>query len=170
KSRFFFTLSASFTDEVRARKKVFAPKQLNHVDSEVTKRLKAYRADIPVELAANIDGVREFFLQEIAPYTLATGAGATQAREVVKSLLGSDIDGTQFEKFERMMAHAVDIKMARYVSRMLSLTKSEAREILDAMKPRTPQIVPIGMPQHENRQHGPRPKAREKASKEAPDF
>jgi hypothetical protein len=171
KSRFFFRLSQSFVDEVQARKAKFVPKQMVHVDAEVTKRLKEYKREIPPELAGNIDGVREFFLREIAPFTLATGAGASQAREVVKRLVGSDVDGTQFEKFERMMALAVDIKMARYVARMLGLTKAEASEILASMKPRTPQIVPIGLPQNENRRpEKSRPEGRKEAPQKAPDF
>lgn len=164
KSRFFFRLSKSFSEEVAERKQSFTPKQMTHVDAEVGKRLKEYRLEIPAELADNIDSVREFFLREIAPVTLATGAGATQAREVVKRLVGSDVDGTQFEKFERMMSHAVDIKMARYVARMLGLTKVEAVEILQLMKPRQPQIVPIGIPQNENTNRQARQKAPAKAS------
>lgn len=171
RSRFFFRLSSSFTDEVAARKKAFVPKRLDHVDSEVDKRLKAYKRDIPPELALNIDGVREFFLTQIAPFTLATGAGSTQAREVVKRLVGSDIDGTQFEKFERMTALAVDIKMARYIAKSLGLKKAEANSILASIQPRQPQIVPIGIPQNENRRpEGQRPQARTKAPQKTPDI
>lgn len=162
-SRFFFRLSKSFTEDLDDKKKEFAPPQLTHVDAEVDRHLKNYKTHIPAELSANIDAVREFFLREIAPITLAAGAGASQAREVVKRLVKSDIDGTQFEKFEVMMAKAVDIKMARFVARQLGLTKAEAVQILEAMKPRPPQIVPIGVPQNE------RPRRKEKA-KEAPDF
>jgi hypothetical protein len=172
RSRFFFKLSKSFVDETEARKRTFVPKQMVHVDAEVTKRLKEYKREIPPELAGNIDSVREFFLKEIAPITLATGAGATQAREVVKRLVGSDVDGTQFEKFERMMALAVDIKMSRFVARLLGLTKAEGAEIINAMKPRTPQIVPIGLPHHENQrpEKRSRPKGRQEAPEKAPDF
>lgn len=163
RSRFFFRLTPSFSAQLDKKKKEFAPTQLTHVDAEVDKRVRAYRLHMPAELSFNIDAVREFFLNEIAPITLAAGAGATQAREVVKRLVKSDIDGTQFEKFEVMMAKAVDIKMARFVARQLGLTKTEAVQILEAMKPRQPQIVPIGVPQNE------RPR-RKKETKEAPDF
>lgn len=146
KSRFFFRLSKSFADEVADKQKAFVPKQMVHIDAEVEKRLKSYKEQVPAELANNIDHVREFFLQEIAPITMAAGAGASQALEVVRRLVKSDVDGTQFEKFERMMALAVDIKMARFVARALGLTKVEAAEILQAMKPRPPQIIPIGVP------------------------
>ena len=146
KSRFFFRLSKSFADELEAKKREFVPKQMVHIDAEVDKRLKSYRTQVPAELAHNIDNVREFFLQEIAPITMAAGAAANQALEVVRRLVKSDVDGTQFEKFERMMALAVDIKMARFVARALGLTKVEASEILQAMKPRPPQIIPVGVP------------------------
>ena len=146
KSQFFFRLSRSFADEVEAKKKNFIPKQLVHIDAEVERRLKSYKQQVPSELAHNIDQVREFFLQEIAPITMAVGAGTSQALEVVRRLVKSDVDGTQFEKFERMTAFAVDIKMARFIARALGLTKVEAAEILQAMKPRPPQIIPIGVP------------------------
>ncbi len=146
KSRFFFTLSKSFADLAESNRQVFKPKELTHIDHEVEKRLKDYKKKMPSELASNIDRVREFFLNEIAPITLAANAGASQAREVVKRLVNSDVDGTQFEKFERLTAKAVDIKMARFIAREFSMTKAEATEMLNELKPRSPQILPIGIP------------------------
>jgi hypothetical protein len=171
KSRFFFKLSPSFSEDVDRKKKTFAPRELHHVDEEVTRRLKEYRKKIPEELSGNIDAVREFFLNEIAPITLAAGAGASQAQEIVKRLVKSDIDGTQFEKFERMMAKAVDIKMARFIARQLGLTKVEASEILEAMKPRQqPQIVPIGVPQHEGQNNARREQRQKQKDKTSADI
>jgi hypothetical protein len=159
KSRFFFRITRSVHDDVEVRKKQLAPKTLTHVDSEVEQHLKDYRKYIPKELEANISQVREFFLREIAPITLAADAGAVQAKEVVKRLVKSDVDGTQFEKFERMMAHAVDIKMARFVARQLGMTAKEATEILLRMQPRTPLIAPIPMgPPNERPQERQQPK------------
>lgn len=151
-SRFFFRLGKSFAETAKHGQKTFKAKEVTHVDHEVEKRLKNYRREVPAELAANIDEVREFFLREIAPISLAADAGARQAQEVVKRMLGSDIDGTQFEKFERMAAKAVEIKMARFISRQFGMTKREALQILEELKPRQqPTIVPIGVP-NENRQ------------------
>lgn len=149
RSRFFFRLTPSFAEEVKSKQLVFTPKEIIHIDHEVEKRLKNYKLEMPHTLEQNIEEVREFFLREIAPVTLAAGAGASQALEVVRRLVGSDIDGTQFEKFERMAAKAVDIKMARFVARQFGLTKTEAAEILAALVPRTPTIIPVGVPQNE---------------------
>lgn len=146
RSRFFFKLSKSFAETAKVGQKTFKAKDLTHVDHEVEKRLKDYRKEVPAELASNIDEVREFFLREIAPISLAANAGANQAMEVVKRMLGSDIDGTQFEKFERMAALAVDIKMARFIARQFGMTKVEANEILEKMKPRQPTLIPVGVP------------------------
>lgn len=143
RSRFFFRISDSIATEVKKKRKVFKPKEMVHVDAEVEQRLKVYKQEIPAELSQNIDEVREFFLREIAPITMATGAGSSQAKEVVKRLLGSDVDNTQFEKFERMTQLAVNIKMARFVSRRFGMTKKEARDILEAMIPRPPTLIPI---------------------------
>lgn len=153
RSRFFFRLSPSFSEEVKNKQKAFSPKQLTHVDHQIEKRLKSYEKEIPSELEVNIGRVREFFLKEIAPISLAANAGSMQAMEVVKRLLGSNIDETQFEKFERMAAKAVEIRMARFICREFGMTKAEAKEILDTMMARPAQtIIPIGVPQHEHRQ------------------
>lgn len=151
KSRFFFRLTKSFADEIRDKKTTFEPKQLTHIDHEVERRLKSYKKEMPENLEQRIEETREFFLSEIAPITLAAGAGASQAMEVVKRLVGSDIDGTQFEKFERMAAKAVDIKMARFIARQFGMTKAEAQEILVALVPRAPTLIPVGVP-NESRQ------------------
>lgn len=162
RSRFFFRLTKSIADEVKDKQKQSKPKTRVHIDHEVEKRLSDYRQDMPSELEKNIAKVREFFLREIAPITLAAGAGSGQALEVVKRLVGTDIDGTQFDKFERMAAKAVDIKMARFICKQFGLGKAEAEDILEAMKPRLPSIVPIGVPNERQKQ------VREEAQK-APD-
>jgi hypothetical protein len=133
----------------------------------VESRLRVYKRQIPNELSNNIDAVREFFLTEIAPFTMSVSAGSSQALEVVRRLLGSDIDGTQFEKFEKMTALAVNIKMARFVSRALGMTKKEADEILALMTPRQPTVIPIGVP-NETRPH--QAAKTRKEDKKAPDF
>lgn len=160
KSRFFFRMSKSVAEETEARRRQLAPKEREHVDSEIEGRATTYKQELPAELAANIDDVREFFLREIAPMSFAFGAGAAQALNVARRTLNSDIDTTQFEKMERMAAHAIDIKMARFVSRSLGMTKKEARLILARMNPPRPQIVPVGVPH--GRQEGQ--KGKEKAS------
>lgn len=145
-SRFFFRINPSFAQEVKAKKQSVLPKKLQPIDSEVDNRVATYKKELPAELSGNIDAVREFFLRDIGPLSLATSAGATQAMEVVKRLLNTDVDSTQFEKFERMSHAAVNLKMARFIARYYKLPKREAQRIIDAIAPKQPTFIPIPTP------------------------
>jgi hypothetical protein len=154
KSRFFFVLSDSIADEVEKSKKKVVKKELDHIDDEVETRLKELRRKMPKELEANIKAVREFFLTEIGPRTLAGGAGSVQAKEVVQRLLGTPVDGTQFAKFERMSHEAVNIRMAKFIARYYKLPQRDCQKLLESIMPR-PVMFPIPNAQdhHERPRH-----------------
>lgn len=160
KSRFFFVLSDSIAKEVQKAKKKVAKKELDHIDTEVEARLKQLKKVMPKELEANIKEVREFFLTEIGPRTLAGGAGSVQARAVVQRLLGSEIDGTQFAKFERMSHEAVNIRMAKFIARYYGLPQSVCTKLLESVMPR-PVMFPMPPPQAQNEERR-RPKKHKK--------
>ncbi len=143
KSRFFFHLSSSLADDVQRRRKKVKPKVMVHIDQEIEKRLKDYKAEIPEPLAANILAVREFFLTRIGPRSMASGAGSTQAKQVVQRLLNTEIDSTQFDKFERMSHEAVNLVMAKFIARYYGLPKKDAVTLLASLQPRQPMYAPI---------------------------
>lgn len=145
-SRFFFTISESMTDYVKGRQAKVKPKQMVHIDSEIEKRLTAYKGELPEQLKSNISAVREFFLTEIAPLSLSSGAGAIQAKEIAQRMLGTEIDSTQFDKFERMGQAAVNIRMAKFVANYYSLPLGNAAKILESIVPRPPITVPLEQP------------------------
>lgn len=146
RSRFFFTLGSSTEEEVKEKASKFKPKELVHIDAEIERRLKTYKAEVPDELAANIAVVRDFFLSKVSPKSLATGAGASQAREIVQRMIGSDIDSSQFDKFERMSAAAVNLSMARFIVNYYRLPKSYVTKVLDAITPRPPSTITFESP------------------------
>lgn len=138
KSRFFFTIEPSFAAEIRVKKKQFKPKALDHIDAEVEERLVGYKEELPADLKANIELVREFFLTELAPLTLAGTAGTSQAREVIQRLLGVATDNTAFDRYERMMRVASNIQTARFIARFMGLPRSYVPQLMATLEPRAP--------------------------------
>ncbi len=143
KSRFFFRISRAIAVDVAEHKKRSTAKVMEHVDAEVEKRLKTYKTEAPEAIATNIKSVREFFLNVIGPRSLASSAGSSQAREVVQRLLNTEIDATQFDKFERMSHEAVNILMAKFVAQYYGLPVKAAYRILVSIQPRQPMSLPI---------------------------
>lgn len=150
KSRFFFVLSDSIANEVGEAKRRLQPKKLDYIDDEIEARLKALKKVMPKELEAKIEAVREFFLTEIGPRSLAGGAGSVQAKAIVERMLNSPIDGTQFAKFERMSHEAVNMKMAKFIAKFYDLPQSATTKLLESVMPRQPVIFPIGAPNERN--------------------
>jgi len=113
-SKFWFQVE-SIEEEVKRRKAQFKPKVLEHVDEAIESRLKPFKDEFPRELRANINAVREFFLKEVAPLTVAASAGTSQAREVVERLMKTKVDTSVLSRFENMVGRAAVIKMGLYV-------------------------------------------------------
>lgn len=156
RSRFFFRLSDSIAADVKKRRNRLKPKKRVHVDDEISARLATYTAEAPAALVDNIDKVREFFLKQIGPRTLAGGAGVSQARDIVQRMLGTEIDGTQFVKFERMSHTAVSILMAKFIAKYYGLPVSVIDRLLTSIEPRplvTPQQAPAAVEPYKSR-HG----------------
>lgn len=117
RSRFWFTLEDPAPDS----KEAMAPRQLQHIDSEIVERLAAYQLVSPKVFQANIEQVREFFLTEVAPKTLAVSGGTTQATEVLKRMLETDIDASTAQRFNNMVNRAATLKMAQFVATYFGL-------------------------------------------------
>jgi hypothetical protein len=163
RSRFFFTPSESLDEEIKRRKKQFKKPIISHVDTPIQKRVKKYKKQVPKVLKANITVVREFFLKEIAPRTLAMDAGSTQARAVVQEMLKTEVDVTMFNRFERMVNSAANISMATFIAAYFGLPKQAANQLLAELNfkpqfmsmPPIPQLQP--MPAPRNRRHSTTP-------------
>src|SRR6185437_11219069 len=131
RSRFFYTPTTSFQEEVEHRKQIAEPKEIELVDQQVEERLKTYEEELPPKLDHNIIKVREFWLKEIAPLTLAAQSGSAQAQDVVQRTLNAPVDQMPFRKFQLMIEHATTIKMAQYIAKYLGIPTSKVRELLD---------------------------------------
>lgn len=127
-SRFFFTLD----EPIEERKKKFTPKKLTHVDHEVTERTRRYKSEVPPALRSKIEMIREFFLTEIAPITMAASGGTGQAKQVVERFLDDKVDTTLLAAFENMSLRAAKIKLSLFVLELFDLDK----QFLDELSPR----------------------------------
>ena len=135
RSRFFYKPTKSIKEELEERKVQFAPKKLEHIDATTEERLITYREELPETLKTNLENIREFFLTQISPLTFAAPAGTSQAKDVAQRLLGTEIDNTVFDKFERMVHTATTLKLAVFVTNYMGLPKSATRLILESITP-----------------------------------
>lgn len=130
-SRFWFKVETT-NQLVTANKDIMKPRSLEHVDSEVTTRLDTYKEEMPASLKEKITQVREFFLTEIAPITLAAGGGASQAKEVAERLLEIEVDSALFTRFDNMINRAATLKLSQFVANLFGLPAEAAHSLLGA--------------------------------------
>lgn len=119
-SRFWFKME-TIEQETQKLKDQFKPKVLEHIDHEVQTRLDQFKLEFPQELSVNITQVREFFLKEIAPLTLAASGGLTQSRDVVQQMIGSKVDSGMLTKFEQLVNRAAVLRLGLFVLKYFDL-------------------------------------------------
>lgn len=121
-SQFWFKVES--IEEVVAKAKVdMAPKQVEHVDAAVTKRMASYKTQLSPMLKNNIEVVREFFLNELTPLTVASEGGITQAKEVVQRLLDTQVDSALIDRFRGMASRAAVLRLAIFMVEYFKLPK-----------------------------------------------
>lgn len=117
RSRFWFKLDQPAAVPAETMK----PKVLEHIDSEIINRLAIYKGTSPAMFQGNIEAVREFFLNEVAPRTIAASGGTIQAAEVLKRLLDTEIDESTAQRFAQMVSRAATLTMGRFVASYFNL-------------------------------------------------
>lgn len=142
RSRFFYKPTLSFKEDIEQRKKISLPKEVQIVDKQIEDRKASYKDELPPLLNKNIEGVREFWLKEIAPLTLAAQAGSEQAKDVVQRILDAPIDETPFARFHYMLTTATSLKMARFISKYFKLPLNTAQTLIDSVQPRREIVFP----------------------------
>jgi hypothetical protein len=162
-SRFFYRPTKSLDEELEHRKKIAEPRAIDLVDEQVAARTKTYTQELPQKLDKNIAKVREFWLKNVAPLTLAAQAGSDQAKDVVQRSLGAPIDNMPFMKFQRMLEQGLTIKMANYLVTYLGIPRNQVAELIDSIATKK-EVMVIG-PHHEEsmerRQRPPKPEKEE---------
>lgn len=136
RSRFFYKPTSSLTEDVEVRKASIVPTALDTINGEVENRVKTYATELPPELQKHIEQVREFFIKEIAPKTLAVQGGTAQALDVVQKTINSAVDPALFAQFERMVAQARLYKMADFVVTYMGLPASVAEDLIHSVTPK----------------------------------
>jgi hypothetical protein len=132
-SRFWFRMESA-KEETERRKKDFKPKELEHFDAEIEARLKNFVGEFPPELRKNLTTIREFFLKEVAPYTVAASAGTGQAKAVVERMLKTEVDSSLLGRFENMVNRAATIKLGIFVLNYFNLPIEHLSSMFGAPK------------------------------------
>jgi hypothetical protein len=151
-----------------------APKEAKVVLDAIEERAVAYSTELPPELDANLAVVREFWLKEIAPLTLAAQAGADHARSVVTTSLGADVDSTPFVQSQKMLMEAAKIKTAKFWLKYMGLDSEHLDSLLNSVAPKGPLYVPVPSPDADRRSRPetklkpkPEPESKSKSKEEA---
>lgn len=142
RSRFFFKPTQSFAASVQDQKDALAPAEpLENENAEVDARVKSYLNELPISIQPNIEEVREFFIDAIAPKTLAVQAATAQALDVIQRTLNAAIDPKPFAQFERMVDQARLYKMAEFVATYMGLPKSSVAELVNSVEPKKEMMI-----------------------------
>jgi hypothetical protein len=143
-SEFFFQVSESFDADLARRRKAMTmakSPELEALDADVENRRKTYQEQLPAELQANIERIREFFLKDIAPLLMAASAGVTQAQQVIHRTVDSPVDERPFAQFEAMLKSAASVRMAEFVTEYMGLSKDLADTLLNAVLPKREMMI-----------------------------
>lgn len=135
-SRFFFRINPSIAEHIRllrAQEQLSKPSPSEPLNEHIEKRSKEFKQGIAPSLAKRIDKVREYFLEELSPLTMAAQAGSDQAKEVLQVALDSEVEPAVLQHFETMMRYGVQIKMARFIAKYLNLKEDDARVLLEKL-------------------------------------
>ena len=152
KSRFFFVVPE---EELQALRAANAPKAEAPENAELVALAESMGTSLPIEIRANAERVRKFFLEELAPLTLAISVGETQVRDILKQATnGGQVDTSTFAKFDKMAREAVSLRMAVFLESYLGLEKGEALKLLPAATPQVPAPVPPATPKEEEAPSG----------------
>lgn len=139
KSEFFFHVDEE--DEIQIIKdKVYAKEAEEPVNTELILRSEKYADELPAELKDKIERVREFFLCEIAPISIALQGGLSQAKTIIEQQVG-EIDASEMMLAERFAAQSSKIRVMRFISDMFGLTQEESEKLYDlTLQPKQPQL------------------------------
>ena len=129
KSRFFFHVDdkdelSVIEDSVHAK-----PKE-EPINIEILKRSDAYSKELPASLKSAITQIREFFLKEIAPKSIALQGGLAQAKAVIEQQVG-EVDASEMAWAEKFAVHSAKLRVLRFIKELFELTNEEAEKLYD---------------------------------------
>ncbi len=127
-SRFFFRMDVPPPDA--NLRDLMVAKKIDHIDAEIVARLDLYREEASGPIKTNLESVREFFLTEVAPLTLAASGGALQATDVIQRMVDSEVDPGIRGRFEQMVNRAAVLKMALFTLKYFNLPPEHLSQVM----------------------------------------
>lgn len=139
-SRFFFHVDDK--DELSIiEESVKAKPKEEPINIEILKRSDAYAKELPVSLKDAIVKIREFFLKEIAPKSIALQSGLVQAKAVIEHQVG-EIDASEIAWAEKFAAQSSKLRVLRFIKELFQLTDEEAEKVYElSCIPKQPNII-----------------------------
>ncbi len=136
RSRFFFSPTKSFADQVTEARAALAPEPPIPTDNaEIDERVSGYIDELPQAMESKITAVREFFLNEVAPKDFAMQAAIAQSIEILQKTLNAGISQESHMQFKRMVDRARLYKMAEFVVGYMGLPKAMAKTLVQSIEP-----------------------------------
>lgn len=138
-SRFFFHVDDKDELSIIEESVTAKPKE-EPINVEILKRSDTYAKELPSSLKESIVKIREFFLKEIAPKSLALQGGLAQAKAVIEQQIG-EVDASEMVWAEKFAAHSSKLRVLRFIKTLFQLTDAEAEKVYElACLPKQPNI------------------------------
>lgn len=152
KSRFFFKVTDK--DEISViENSVHSRPQEEPINIEIVQRSDKYAKELPNELKLAIIKIREFFLKEIAPKSIALQGGLAQAKAVIEQQVG-EVDASEMMWAEKFAVHSSKLRVLRFIKELFELTDDEAEKLYDmSFNVKQPNLfmMPTQQQQHEHK-------------------
>ena len=150
KSRFFFHVDDKDELSVIEASVKAKPKE-EPINIEILKRSDQYAKELPASLRDAITQIREFFLKEIAPKSIALQGGLAQAKAVIEQQVG-EVDASEMSWAEKFAVHSSKLRVLRFIKELFELTNEEAEKVYDmSFNTKQPNIFMVPNQNHESK-------------------
>jgi hypothetical protein len=157
RSRFFFVPTKSFRDQINEARAAIAPVPREpEANAAIEERIVNYLTELPVAMEPNIERVREFFLNEVAPKDLAAQAAMAQSVEIIQKTLNAGISHESHAQFKRMIDRARLYKLAEFVVSYMGLPKTQVAALIQSIEPQKEVLFMGANPADDRRASRPR--------------
>lgn len=131
-SSFFFSLKDEYLEQERMRR-MTEVKVLPSSTKAVVDASKELEKILPSRLEPNIEEVRDFFLHDLGPKTLASMSGLDEACAIIEQITGASVDRNTVDSFRRIMVQGSRLKMVQFVSKYLDLSEQSIKDLMTSV-------------------------------------
>ena len=123
----FFILTKAVKKKRKNRVSVPVNLKVIHYAKRIEKKFLGKTQD-------NLELMRNFLVQKIAPRLLPVISSIDEARDVLKEVMGVDVNSTSYSVFVKYMTVASEVKIASFITSYLRLDKEEQRKFYERLE------------------------------------